>query len=203
MATGAADWVLATHNRGKLAEFRTLLGDVPIRLTALGDFDVTAPAETAPTFVENALIKARHAARATNRPAIADDSGLVVRSLGGLPGVRSARFAHDEATDEENVARLLDALSGRKGESRQAEFHCLVVALRHAADPVPLIAHGIWHGHIAESPRGRSGFGYDPVFVHTASGKTAAEMPADEKNRLSHRGRAIEILRGLPGFPEG
>jgi XTP/dITP diphosphohydrolase len=192
--TAPSHWVLATANRGKLAELAALLAEagVDLRLTAQSDLGVGAPSETGATFVENALLKARHAARVTGLPAIADDSGLAVAALGGAPGVRSARFAGEQADDEANIAKLLAALASSL--DRSAQFHCALVALRHPDDAAPLIATGSWAGQIARAPKGSHGFGYDPVFFDPKLGRTAAELDTAEKNRVSHRGAA---LRGL------
>jgi len=187
-------WVVATGNRGKLAEIRALLSDLPIELVAQSDLGIEAPDEPAITFVENALIKARHAARHTGLPAIADDSGLTVDALGGLPGVRSARFAGPDADDRANVDRLLDALRGVPSELRTARFHCVVVAIERPEDPAPTISTGVWSGRIAHEPAGTGGFGYDPVFFVDGHGCTAAELPAGVKNAISHRAAAF---RGL------
>jgi XTP/dITP diphosphohydrolase len=193
-------WVLATGNRGKVAELSALLAaaGLGLRLTAQTELDVSAPPETGATFVENALLKARHAARATGLPAIADDSGLVVDALGGAPGVRSARFAGEHADDQANVAELLRRLAD-PGLDRSARFHCVLVALVHAEDPAPAIASAAWAGRIATAARGTGGFGYDPVFFVPALPRTAAELTAAEKNGASHRGTAlrqlVELLR--------
>jgi XTP/dITP diphosphohydrolase len=188
-------WVLATSNRGKLAELSALLADagVTIAVTAQSELGVDAPAETGTTFIENALIKARHAAHATGLPAIADDSGLTVDALGGAPGVRSARFAGDDADDAANTAKLLRLLAAAKG-ARTARFHCALVALEHPDDAAPLIATGTWRGEIAIAARGTNGFGYDPVFFDATVNRTAAELDAGEKNRVSHRGKALRAL---------
>lgn len=188
-------WVLATSNRGKLVELSALLAEagLGIRLTPQWELGVSPPPETGATFVENALLKARHAALATGLPAIADDSGLVVDSLGGAPGVRSARFAGEAAGDRANVAALLERLAN-PALARSARFHCVLVALQHADDPAPLIASGAWAGQIAGAASGTGGFGYDPVFFDPALGRTAAALTAEEKNHVSHRGAA---LRGL------
>ncbi len=187
-------WLVATHNPGKLEEIRALLGD---RLSLIGaaNAKLTAPEETAPTFVENALAKARHGAAATGLPTIADDSGLVVDALGGAPGVRSARYAGDDASDADNIERLLTALADLPRQRRAARFICVIVALRSADDPTPLIVQGAWQGHIAERPRGQGGFGYDPIFEDAEQGLTAAELSAAEKNARSHRGQALQALR--------
>jgi XTP/dITP diphosphohydrolase len=187
--------VLATSNRGKVVELEALLSEarLPIRVSAQSDLGVAAPPETAETFVENALQKARHAARATGLPAIADDSGLVVTALGGAPGVRSARFAGEQADDAANVAKLLELLAAQP-HAREARFHCVLVALDRADDPAPLVASGSWTGEIARAPSGSGGFGYDPVFFDPLLGKTAAELSRTEKNRVSHRGAALREL---------
>ena len=190
-----AHWVLATANRGKLAELSALLAEarLDVRVTAQSEFLIDAPPETGATFVENALLKARHAARISGLPAIGDDSGLVVPALGGAPGVRSARYAGEQADDRANIAKLLAALAAPSLE-RAAKFYCVLVALEHCDDPAPLIATGTWAGQIASAPKGNSGFGYDPVFFDPKLGCTAAELDAAAKNRVSHRGAA---LRGL------
>lgn len=200
-AAGLGEWVLASSNRGKLAEFRELLAATGIQL---GSFAGEGPEETGLSFVENALIKARHAARHSGRPALADDSGLCVAALGGAPGVFSARYAGAGATDAANVERLLAELEGLEPADRQAEFVCVVVALRGPEDQDPVIAAGRWPGRIATAPQGCNGFGYDPVFVDPGRGRTAAELTAAEKNAISHRSRACAELRlklGLPGGP--
>jgi XTP/dITP diphosphohydrolase len=190
-----AHWVLATGNAGKLAELTALLADagLDVRVTAQSDLKISAPPETGTTFVENALLKARHAARVSGLPAIADDSGLVVPALGGAPGVRSARYAGERADDRANIAKLLGALEA-PGLDRAAKFYCVLVALEHCDDPAPLIAAGAWAGQIARAPRGNGGFGYDPVFLDPTLGRTAAELGAAEKNRVSHRGTALRAL---------
>jgi XTP/dITP diphosphohydrolase len=188
--------VLATSNPGKVAEFVTLLNEMHCDLTvvAQSELGVTSPPETAVTFVENALLKARHAARVTGLPSIADDSGLAVAALGGAPGVHSARFAGPSADDRANVVKLLAAMEGVPAGARQASFHCVLVALTHAQDPAPLIASGDWHGEIASTSAGNHGFGYDPVFFDHTHGRTAAELPATVKNQVSHRGTALRQL---------
>ena len=187
--------VLATSNPGKLAELRPLLADAGFDLVAQSDLGIDDAVEDGRTFVENALIKARHACAASGLPAIADDSGLVVPVLGGAPGLRSARYAGAHGDSAANIRKLLDTLGPIRGDARAAYFHCAIVLLRHAGDPQPLIAEGSWHGTVLRAPRGAGGFGYDPVFLDPASGLTAAELPADAKNRTSHRGRAMAALR--------
>jgi XTP/dITP diphosphohydrolase len=191
------DWIIATTNAGKLAEYRELLSDAPLTLRALDPESFDAPDETGLSFVENALIKARHASALSGSPAIADDSGLCVAALDGAPGVRSARYAGPEASDSDNVEKLLRELEGVDQENRRAEFHCVIVALTAPEDPAPIIATGSWPGWISASPRGRHGFGYDPVFFDAELGLTAAELPPETKNSVSHRGRACRELRRL------
>lgn len=186
--------VLASGNPGKLRELAAMLGDAGIELVAQDDYGVPAAPETAPTFVENALAKARAAARHAGLAAIADDSGLEVDALGGAPGVRSARFAGAQAGDADNNARLLAELADVPHQARSARYRAVLVYLRHADDPAPLIAEGTWEGRIASAPRGAGGFGYDPLF-ELDDGRTAAELPATEKNRLSHRAQALAVLR--------
>ena len=189
------DLVLASGNAGKLAELRQLLdgtGLVPRAQSALGVGDVE---ETGLTFVENALLKARHAAGATGLPALADDSGLCVDALDGAPGLYSARYAGPGGDAGRNIARLLAELDGVPDAARGASFHCCIVLLRHARDPAPIVVEGRWHGRILRAPRGAGGFGYDPVFLDPASGLTAAELPPDRKNAASHRGQALARLR--------
>lgn len=187
--------VLASGNPGKLAELRELLADCGYALHAQSEYGVGEVEETAPTFVENALIKARHAAAATGLPALGDDSGLIVDALGGAPGLRSARYAGGQGDHAANIAKLLDALKDVPPLARTAHFYAVVVLLRSASDPQPLIAEGIWEGAILEAPRGRGGFGYDPVFLDPTQGLSAAEMDPELKHRLSHRGRALARLR--------
>jgi XTP/dITP diphosphohydrolase len=197
--TRKARWVFATSNAGKVAELAALLdaSGLAIELVAQSALGVKPAKETAATFVENALRKARHAARATGLPAIADDSGLAVDALAGAPSVRSARFAGPRATDERNNALLLERLADVPDGKRQGRFHCVLVALRGPEDPAPLIAAGEWSGEIARAPMGRGGFGYDPVFFDPMLGKTAAMLDVAEKNRVSHRARALRALSTL------
>ncbi|MDT8448687.1 MAG: RdgB/HAM1 family non-canonical purine NTP pyrophosphatase [Wenzhouxiangellaceae bacterium] len=186
--------VVASGNAGKLAEFREMLEPRGMDVVPQSDFGVVPPPEIGRTFVENALIKARAACEAAGRPALADDSGLVVRALAGRPGIHSARFAGDGADDDANIDKLLAELEGLPAERRGAFFYCCLVLLKHADDPAPLIATGRWYGYILESRRGTNGFGYDPVFHDPERGASAAELPAGEKNRISHRGRALDKL---------
>lgn len=187
--------VLASGNRGKLAELRDLLGDAEIELHAQSEFGVEDADETGLTFVENALLKARHAARITGLPALGDDSGICVDALDGAPGLYSARYAGTHGDAGANIAKLLDALRDVPTERRTARFVCVLALLRHAADPQPLIAEGVWEGRILDAPRGRGGFGYDPVFFDPMRGMGAAELEAALKNRVCHRGRALAALR--------
>ena len=187
--------VVASGNAGKLAEFRRLLGDAGIDCVAQGELGVGDIEETGLTFVENALLKARHAARETGLPALADDSGLCVDALGGAPGLYSARYAGGHGDAAANIAKLLDALRKVPDERRGAHFHAAIVLLRHAEDPQPLVAEGSWHGRILHAPRGEGGFGYDPVFLDPERGCSAAELDPALKARASHRGRALAALR--------
>jgi XTP/dITP diphosphohydrolase len=186
--------VLASGNAGKLRELAALLAPAGLELVSQGALGVAAVPETGVTFLDNALIKARHAAQASGLAALADDSGLEVDALGGRPGVHSARYARDGASDAENLARLLTELAATAPPERRARYQCVIVWLRGPDDPAPLIARGTWEGHIARVPRGAGGFGYDPVFVPAGGERTAAQLPADEKNAVSHRGRALRAL---------
>jgi XTP/dITP diphosphohydrolase len=187
--------VLASGNAGKLAELRALLAGDGFDLHAQSEFGVGDIAETGLTFVENALLKARHAARATGLPALADDSGLCVDALGGAPGLYSARYAGPHGDAQANIARLLDELADVEDAGRTAHFHAVVVLLRHAGDPQPIIAEGRWFGRILRAPQGTRGFGYDPVFLDPEHDASAAELDPALKNRISHRGRALAALR--------
>jgi len=194
--------VLASSNRGKLVEMREVLRGHDLDLVAQGELGIADDDETASTFVENALLKARHAARSSGLPALGDDSGICVDALAGGPGLYSARYAGDHGDAAANIAKLLSALRGVPDSRRGACFYCVVVVLRHADDPAPLIAEGRWHGRILEAPRGSGGFGYDPVFFDPALGTGAAELDATIKNRISHRGQALARLRErLAGDP--
>jgi XTP/dITP diphosphohydrolase len=184
--------VLASGNRGKLAELAELLAPLGIELETQAALGIDAAAEVRATFVENAIDKARHAARLSGLPALADDSGLVVPALGGAPGIRSARYAGADADDAANNARLVAALAG--ATEPRAHFYCSLVYLRQPDDPAPIIATASWHGVILTKPRGRAGFGYDPLFFLPELGLTAAELEPAVKNRQSHRGRAMAIL---------
>jgi XTP/dITP diphosphohydrolase len=186
--------VLASRNAKKLAEMQALLAPLGWRVRLVSEFTDDAAEETAPTFVENALLKARHAAHVSGLSAIADDSGLEVDALNGAPGVRSARYAGEHGDDGANNRKLLNALRDVPDEQRGARFVSVIVLLRHADDPTPVIAQGFWNGRIAREPRGANGFGYDPLFVVPEQGCTAAELTAAVKNRLSHRARAAASL---------
>jgi XTP/dITP diphosphohydrolase len=184
--------VLASANAGKLREFHTLLADTGLEVIGQGELGIEAADEPHPTFIENALAKARHASERSGLPALADDSGLCVAALGGEPGVRSARFAGPGATDAANNAELLRRLESVR--ERQAHYVCVLVAVRAPQDPEPLVADARWHGEILSEGRGSFGFGYDPLFLLPTHGCTAAELTREEKNRISHRGMALRIL---------
>ena len=188
--------VLASGNTGKLVELRAMLADLPLTIVPQRELGVDDVPETGTTFVENALIKARHASQITGLPALADDSGLIVDALGGAPGLYSARYAGSPTDDAANNAKLLQALDGLPDARRGARFYAVIVLLRHADDPQPLIAEGRWEGRILDAPRGNNGFGYNPVFFDPACGLTAAEMEPTQKNRISHRALALQALRG-------
>lgn len=186
--------VVATGNPGKLREFRRLLAALPFQIVGQAELGATAAEETGKSFLENALIKAHHAAEATGEAAIADDSGLEVDALGGAPGIFSARYAGAGASDAANIDRLLRELAGVPGDERTARYRCVLAFVPAPPDSRPLIAEGVWEGRILEAPRGRGGFGYDPVFWLPDCGATAAEIEVADKNRRSHRGRAMARL---------
>jgi XTP/dITP diphosphohydrolase len=188
-------FVVASSNAGKLAEFRDLLGEAGYEFVTQGELGVTDAEETGLTFVENALLKARHAARIAGLPALADDSGLCVDALDGAPGLYSARYAGSHGDAQANIAKLLEAMKGVPRAQRTAHFIAVIVLLRHAEDPQPIIAEGRWSGMILGAPRGDGGFGYDPVFLDPENNLSAAEFDPAIKNRLSHRGRALAMLR--------
>ena len=192
--------VLASSNAGKLREFNQLLAGLQLEVVPQSRYRVTDAEETGLTFVENAILKARHAAQHTGLSAIADDSGLEVDALHGAPGIYSARYAGPKASDAENLEKLLGMLKDVPEENRGARFQCVLVYLRHALDPTPLICQGTWEGRILTAARGTSGFGYDPVFFVPSHACSAAELPAQTKNVLSHRGQALrQLLDALPG----
>jgi XTP/dITP diphosphohydrolase len=184
--------VLASSNPGKLREFRRLLAPLAIDVIAQAELAIPDALEPHVTFVENALAKARHASTHANLPALADDSGLCVPALGGAPGVQSARYAGEPKSDARNNAKLISALRGVA--DRRAHYACVLALVRHARDPEPILADGVWHGTIVEAPRGTGGFGYDPHFEDLATGMTGAELPLARKNELSHRGKAMRAL---------
>ena len=186
--------VLATGNAGKVRELASLLQDFGLDIVAQTELGVESAEETGLTFIENSILKARHAAAITGLPAIADDSGLAVDALGGAPGIYSARYAGEDASDRENLEKLLAALKDVPDSKRQAQFHCVLVYLRHAEDPTPLVFHGVWPGVITHAPAGEGGFGYDPIFYVPFEGKTAAELTREEKSAISHRGQALKQL---------
>jgi XTP/dITP diphosphohydrolase len=194
-ASGLRRIVVASGNAGKLAEFNRLLGEAGFEFVAQGELGVEDIPETGLTFVENALLKARHAARVTGLPALADDSGLCVDALDGAPGLYSARYAGEPGNAGRNIDKLLADLADVPEHLRSAHFHCTLALLRHPEDPRPLIAQGEWHGQVLTAPRGTGGFGYDPLFLDPGTGLTAAELDPATKNRISHRGRALVILR--------
>jgi XTP/dITP diphosphohydrolase len=187
--------VIATANSGKLREFRSLLAGLPFELTSSGELGISSPEETGATFLANALLKARHAANLSRSAAVADDSGLEVDALAGAPGIHSARYAGLSADDSANNAKLIAKLAGVAPEQRRARYHCALVFIECAEDRAPLVAEADWEGFILDAPRGGGGFGYDPYFWLPELDKTAAELPPAEKNRLSHRGRAMRVLR--------
>jgi XTP/dITP diphosphohydrolase len=184
--------VIASNNPGKLRELSELLAPLGVEALPQSAFGVPEADEPHATFIENALAKARHAAVLTGLPALADDSGLCVNALGGEPGVHSARYAGDPRSDARNNARLLEMLGER--QDRKAHYYCVIVVMRHAQDPQPLIAQGVWRGEILRTPRGTGGFGYDPLFLDVDIGQTGAELTPARKNLISHRGKALALL---------
>lgn len=191
--------VFASHNEGKIGELQSLLHGLDLVVIPQKDLGVEEIEETGLTFIENALLKARHACQVTGLPAIADDSGLEVFALKNAPGIYSARFAGKQATAKENIQKLLVDLQNIAPDQRQARFYCCLVYLAHANDPTPLICDGTWPGLILPRPQGENGFGYDPVFFDPHEGCSAAELPASKKNFLSHRGKALKcLLKKLP-----
>ena len=184
--------VLASGNEGKLREFHRLLAPLGFDVVAQSTLGIAEAPEPHVTFVENALAKARHASAHAKLPALADDSGLCVRALGGAPGVQSARYAGEPRSDARTNARLVGALAGVA--DRRAHYACVLALVRHEGDPEPILADGAWHGTIVDIPKGSGGFGYDPYFLDAATGRTAAELPLEDKNRISHRGQAMRAL---------
>ena len=189
-------WVLASENQGKLAELNRLLADRNIQVRSMGEFDLTGAEENGLSFVENALIKARHVAKETGLPSLADDSGLAVNALGGAPGIYSARYAGVHGNDQANYEKLLADLD--PFEDRSAQFVCVLALVRSADDPLPVIAQGLWQGEILSAPQGENGFGYDPVFKPKGETISAAELSPQQKSQVSHRALACaELLRQL------
>lgn len=186
--------VLATGNAGKVRELAHLLADFGLDVVAQTELGVESAEETGLTFIENAILKARHAAAVTGLPAVADDSGLAVDFLGGAPGIYSARYAGVDASDQQNLDKLLVALKDVPQGQRNAQFHCALVYMRHAEDPTPLVCHGSWAGEITFAQAGEGGFGYDPIFFVPELSKTAAELSREEKSAVSHRGQALKLL---------
>lgn len=186
--------VLASGNAGKLREFQQLLADCGFEVVPQSDFAVENAEETGLTFVENAILKARHACQKTGLPAIADDSGIEVDALLGRPGIYSARYSGADASDADNNKKLLQELAGVADEKRTARYHCVLAFMRHAEDPTPILCHASWEGQILTAPRGDGGFGYDPLFFLPERQCTAAQLDKAEKNRISHRGRAMQQL---------
>lgn len=197
--------VLASSNVGKLAEFRTLLDGTGLDAVPQTDFGVADADETGLTFIENALLKARHASEATGLPALADDSGICVDALDGAPGLYSARYAGGHGDSAANIAKLLDALRDVPVARRTAHFHCVLALVRRPDDPAPIVCEGVWRGSILDAPRGQHGFGYDPVFLDPLLGLSGGEIDPMTKHRVSHRGQAMHALRqrlsaGMPGY---
>ncbi|HET8807969.1 MAG TPA: RdgB/HAM1 family non-canonical purine NTP pyrophosphatase [Methylophaga sp.] len=197
--------VLASGNSGKLREFSQLLAPLGFTLLPQSEFGVPDVEETGLSFVENAIIKARHAAEITGLPALADDSGLEIDALHGAPGIYSSRFAGDNANDADNIAKVLDALRDVPATERSARFQCILVYMRHAKDPTPLICQGSWQGQILSEPLGEGGFGYDPIFRVAETDCSAAELSIEQKHAVSHRGKAMrqfldvfQYVRHLP-----
>jgi XTP/dITP diphosphohydrolase len=188
--------VLATNNQGKVLDFQEIAKNFPVKILPQSDFSIPSVEETGLTFIENALIKARHAAIYTDYPVLADDSGLIVEDLNGAPGLYSARYAGENATDEENIEKLLSELAKIKNPIRKAKLYVVCVLMRHANDPAPIFAEGVFHGEILTKPQGKNGFGYLPIFYLPEFKCSAAELSIEQKNRINHRSQAtIEILQ--------
>lgn len=192
--------VLASHNKGKIQEFTELLSPFHIEIIPQAELGIPEPEETGLTFIENAILKARHATRLSGLPALADDSGLSVDALNGAPGIYSARYAGEHGDAKANIVKLLANMKSVTDEKRTANFHCVLAFLRHENDPTPIVCDGTWHGKILTSPSGEAGFGYDPVFYVPSEKKSAAELSSELKNKISHRGLALEML--LKQLPE-
>jgi len=188
------DILLASGNKGKVNELKEMLAPFGLNVVPQSEFNVEEVPETGTTFIENAIIKARHAAKVTGLPCIADDSGLEVEALNGAPGIYSARFAGPDATDGTNIDKLLNLLDEKGVQNRKARFVCVLVFMRHADDPTPIICQGFWEGEITKQRSGDNGFGYDPVFYQPLLDKTAAQLTPDQKHQLSHRGQALKQL---------
>lgn len=186
--------VLATGNKGKVAELSQLLAPMNFSIVPQTELGIIDADETGLSFIENAIIKARHASLATGLPAIADDSGLAVDALNGAPGIYSARYSGEAATDQSNIDKLLSTLKHLPNAQRTAQFHCVLVYMRHAEDPTPIVCHGVWHGEISQTQAGTSGFGYDPIFFVASEGCTSAELAPARKQQLSHRAQALAQL---------
>lgn len=186
--------VLASSNKGKIKEFSELLKPFQFEIIPQAEFGISDADETGVTFIENALIKARHASRLSGLPALADDSGLAVAALNGAPGIYSARYAGDHGNSERNIQKLLADMQHLDDSKRAASFHCVLAFMLHANDPTPLVCDGAWHGIITLAPQGQGGFGYDPVFYVPSEGKTAAELSSESKNKISHRAIALQTL---------
>ncbi|MBD1572449.1 XTP/dITP diphosphatase [Vibrio sp. S17_S38] len=186
--------VLATGNQGKVKEMASLLADFGFEIHAQSEFNLIEAEETGATFIENAIIKARHAAKATGLPAIADDSGLEVDYLKGAPGIYSARYAGEDASDKQNLDKLLAAMKDVPAKQRSARFHCVLVLMRHENDPTPLVCHGEWEGEILTEAMGENGFGYDPIFWVPEDNCSSAQLEPVRKKQLSHRGKALKKL---------
>lgn len=184
--------VLASGNAGKLKEFQTMLAPYDLEVLAQSEFGVESAEETGLTFVENAILKARHAAKETGLPALSDDSGLAIDALQGAPGIYSARFAGPDASDQDNIDKALQELTDTPKANRGAQFHCVLALVRHANDPTPIICHGKWAGSILTEIKGEGGFGYDPIFWVPDSQCSAAELTREQKNAVSHRGQALK-----------
>ncbi|CAH9019020.1 RdgB/HAM1 family non-canonical purine NTP pyrophosphatase [Candidatus Nitrosacidococcus sp. I8] len=186
--------ILASHNSGKIQEMSKILASLEVTLISQSELNITEPEETGLTFIENAIIKARHAARYGNMPAIADDSGLEVDALKGQPGIYSARYGGADSNKEKNIAKLLAELKGIPESQRSARYQCVIVYMKHWQDPTPLIFQGTWEGYILNAPQGIGGFGYDPIFYLPEYQCSAAELSEEQKNYLSHRGKALRAL---------
>lgn len=194
----AREWVLASNNAGKLKEFNDLLAPLNVSIAPQRDFGVEDAIEDGLSFIENAIIKARHASKATGRPALSDDSGLEVDYLKGAPGIYSARYASmdgGEKSDIANLEKVLVEMKGVPADQRTARFHCVLAFVRHFEDPTPIIIQGVWEGTLLEAPQGENGFGYDPIFWVESKNCSSAELNKDEKNALSHRGKAVRAFK--------